>query len=98
MRRFLDMYRSLHITIKASFWFTVASLFQKGLAFLATPIYTRLLSTEDYGIYSVYVSWLGVITIFATLNLSAGVLNNALLNEDKFNSNDEEILSNSVSR
>ncbi len=94
MRRFLDMYRSLHITIKASFWFTVASLFQKGLAFLATPIYTRLLSTEDYGIYSVYVSWLGVITIFATLNLSAGVLNNALLNEDKFNSNDEEILSN----
>lgn len=94
MKKTINMYKCLPVTIKASFWFTVASMFQKGIAFIATPIYTRLLSTEDYGIYSLYMSWMGVITIFATLNLSAGVLSNALLNEKRFNANDEQVLSN----
>lgn len=94
MKKIIALYKKLHIAVKASLWFTIASLFQKGLTFLATPIYTRLLSTESYGFYSVYISWLSVITIFATLSLSAGVLNNALLNKEKFGLNDNQVLFN----
>ena len=94
MKKIITKYKKLHIAVKASLWFTVASLFQKGLAFLATPIYTRILTTESYGFYSVYNSWLSVLTIFATLSLSAGVLNNALLNKKKFGLNENQVLFN----
>lgn len=55
------------------------------IAFLTTPIFTRLMSTEQYGQVTMYNSWLEIFTIFATLNLFYGVYNNALTkySEDK---------------
>ena len=42
------------------------------------PFLVRLLTSEQYGIYSVFLSWLQIITLFATLNLHCGVYNNAM--------------------
>ena len=89
----LNRYKTLNPGIRASLWFTIASLFQKGIAFIATPFYTRLLATSEYGIFATYNSWLSIITIFATFNLSAGVMNNALTKKDRFNASDKQILS-----
>lgn len=72
-------YNSIPMAVKASFWFFAMSVFQKGIQFIVTPIYTRILTTEEYGFYSVFISWLGIITIFATLTLNGGVFNNAML-------------------
>lgn len=85
----LKKYKSLTAPVKASLWFTICSVFQKGIAFLTTPIFTRLLSTEEYGKFSVYQSWYSIIAIFATLNLSYGVFNNGMVkykNRDGFSS------------
>lgn len=71
-------YKELPVTVKASLWFVVCSVLQKGIAFLTTPIFTRLMSTEQYGQVTIYNSWVEVFTIFATLNLFYGVYNNAL--------------------
>ncbi len=60
---------------KASFWFVVSSVALKGISFITTPIFTRLLGPGDYGITSVFVSWEGVISVFATLSLAGGVYN-----------------------
>lgn len=79
MRRFIQKYRELSAPVKASLWFVVSNVIQKGVSLLATPIFTRLLTTEQYGVYSVYQSWYSIITIFATLNLSAGVFNNGMV-------------------
>ena len=72
------LYLNLSAPVKASLWFTISSIIQKGIALLSTPIFTRLLTTEQYGVYSVYQSWYSIILIFATLNLYAGVYNNGL--------------------
>lgn len=64
--------------VKAALWFTVCNVLQKGISLFTTPIFTRLLTTEEYGTYSVYQSWYSMITILATLNLSSGVYNNAM--------------------
>lgn len=64
--------------VKASFWFAICSIVQKGIQFFTIPMFTRLLSTYQYGQYSMYQSWMSLISILATLNLSAGVYNNAL--------------------
>lgn len=43
------------------------------------PIFTRILTTEQYGVFSVYQSWYNIIAIFATLNLSLGVFYNGMI-------------------
>jgi len=61
------------VRLKATIWFFVCSVLQRGIAVITTPIITRLLSTADYGQYDVFHSWLSIITVIATLQLSAGV-------------------------
>ena len=43
-------YRSLSVQAKAALWFTICSFLQKGISFITVPIFTRLMSTEEYGI------------------------------------------------
>ena len=61
--------------VKASAALFVASLFTKGLAFITTPIYTRLLSSSDYGRVSIYYTWMQCFGIIAMFCLSYGVFN-----------------------
>lgn len=71
--------RKLPSEVKASYWYAICNLFQKGLAFIVIPIYTRLLTTSEYGAYSVYISWYNIILIFASLSLSSGFFNVGIL-------------------
>lgn len=72
-------YKDISPALKSGFWFTVCNVLQRGIQFLVTPIYTRLLSTEGYGYYSLFITWMNIITIFASLNLSGGVYYNGMI-------------------
>lgn len=86
LKKYTKMYKSLPVQIKASFWFLVCSFLQRGISALTTPIFTRLLTTEEYGNFSVFNSWLNILTIFLTLNLSLGVYTQGLVKfEDERN-------------
>lgn len=54
---------------KAGFLYFIATLFNKGIAFLTVPILTRILSTSDYGLVTTYDSWVGIATVFLSLSL-----------------------------
>lgn len=58
---------------KASFCYLIGNFFNKGLAFLTIPIFTRLLSTSDYGLINTYSSWSGIIVMFMGLSLQMGI-------------------------
>lgn len=73
MRKWLEKYRAFPVQMKAAFWFLICSFLQKGISMITTPIFTRLLSTSEYGQYNVFYSWMGILSIFVTLQLSAGV-------------------------
>lgn len=79
MLKLIEKYRNMSDTIKASFWFMICNLLQKGIAFITVPIFTRLLSTDEYGFYSIFNSWESILTIFVTLNLSYQVFNNGMV-------------------
>lgn len=72
-------YRGLSAAIKVSLWFTICKVLQKGISFLTVPIFTRLLTPTEYGQFSLYQTWLNLISLIATLSLSAGVFNNGLI-------------------
>lgn len=68
--------------IKASMWYTICSIIQKGIGMLLVPTYIRLMTTEEYGAYTLFQSWEGIVLIFTTLNLASYAFNNALIKND----------------
>lgn len=82
LKTITSKYTSLSNPVKASIWYTVCNIMQKGVSMLTVPIFTRLLTTEQYGVYSVYQSWYSVIAVLATLNLYYGVFNNGMVKYD----------------
>lgn len=93
MKRLLEKYDSLSTPIKASIWFLICIFVQKGISVVVTPIFTRLMSASEYGQYSVFDSWLGIVTIFVSLNLTSGVYLQGLV---KFEDRKEEYTSSLV--
>lgn len=64
-----NKYNNMPEPAKAAFWFAICSIIQRGIQFIIVPLYTRLLSTIEYGNYSVFMSWVELFTVFCTLNL-----------------------------
>lgn len=79
----MEKYRTMHAPAKASLWFLICSFLQRGISTITTPIFTRLLSRAEYGQYNVFNSWMGIVTIFISLNLSSGVYVQGLIKFDK---------------
>lgn len=72
-------YQSLSVQLRASFWFVVCSFLQRAISVITTPIFTRILSTGEYGEFTVFNTWTGIATIIVTLNLFAGVFTQGLV-------------------
>lgn len=83
LQKLLKKYHSLPKQLKASFWFLFCSVLQRGITTITTPIFTRLLTTAEYGNFNVFHSWLNILTVFLTFNLYAGVYTQGLVKFDK---------------
>lgn len=83
IKKTYNKYRNLPVALKASIWFLVCSFLQKGISVISTPIFTRLLTSSEYGQYNVFNSWLGVISVFITLYLFNGVYTQGLVKFEK---------------
>jgi O-antigen/teichoic acid export membrane protein len=60
----------IHRNLKeAGLLYFAAALFNKGIAFLTIPIFTRLLSPSDYGVVNTYNSWVDILTVFLSMAL-----------------------------
>lgn len=59
--------------LRATVWYFGANLFLKAFAFLTIPIFTRLLSTEDYGYVNNYSAWVSIFTVFIGLGMNAAL-------------------------
>ncbi len=73
IRHLAGKYNSLPVQARTAFWFLFCSFMQKGISSITVPIFTRLLTTSEYGQYNVFNSWLGIVTIFVCLQLYSGV-------------------------
>ncbi len=50
--------------VKSSFIYTLGAVLIQGLSFITMPIYTRIISQEVFGQYSLYTSWMALIGLF----------------------------------
>ncbi|ASG29176.1 lipopolysaccharide biosynthesis protein [Fusobacterium polymorphum] len=59
--------------IKAGIWYTIGNIIIKGIPFFTIPIFTRLLTTNDFGIYSIYLSYEEILSVVIGLGISGTV-------------------------
>ena len=73
MKMLIDKYKALPVQVKASIWFLLCSFFRKAISVLTTPVFTRLLSTSEYGQLGVFNSWYSIAIVIVPVALSAGM-------------------------
>lgn len=72
VRSFLLKYNKMSVPLKASLWYTIANILVKGISLLSTPIFTRVMSQDQYGTFTLFQSWFNIILIFTSLNIFLG--------------------------
>jgi len=82
LKKFIKKYESMPVQARASLWYLICSFMQKGISVISTPIFSRLLTPDEYGKYSVFNSWEGIIIVFVTLRLYYGVFAQGLVKFD----------------
>ncbi len=70
-----EKYDSYPVHVKASFFFVLCGVFKDAVDVIATPIFTRLLTTDEYGLFGVYNSWYQIVRIIITLSLFSDSFN-----------------------
>ena len=91
MMKIINKYENIPIQLKASLWFLLCSFLQKGISMITTPIFTRLLSADEYGSFGTFNSWYSIIYIIVSMNLASGVYTTAMVKHN----NDKKILASS---
>ena len=79
MKNLFSKYYSLPVQVRASFWFLICTILQRSVSIVTTPIFTRLLSTTEYGTYSIFLSWMGILTCFITLYIFSDIYPQAIV-------------------
>lgn len=59
----------IEFAFRAGVWYTLSSLIVKAIGIISTPIYTRLLSPEEYGVASTFFSWYTLLITICSLDL-----------------------------
>lgn len=61
------------VALKAGVWYVISSILVRMISVITTPIFTRLLSTEEYGTVSTFSSWYSMFLVIYTLNLNISI-------------------------
>ena len=60
--------------LKSGFWYVVSNLLLGSINFLTTPIFTRALSQNEFGLYSNFASVFSILSSVITLNMHAALI------------------------
>ena len=79
LKKVINKYQKMSLPVKAAFWYTFCNFLNKGIALLSTPIFTRILTEEQYGTFAIFQSWFNILIIFTSLNIFLGGFTKGLL-------------------
>lgn len=84
--------KSQNKVVKAGAGYVIGNYLLKGITFLSAPIFTRLLTTEEYGKFGAYMSYEGILYIIIGLALHSSITNAKYKYKEQF----EEYVSSMV--
>ena len=60
--------------IKSSIWYTISSFLVSGITIISTPIFSRILSLDEYGAFSNFTAIYSVLSVAITLNFHSTLI------------------------
>lgn len=57
------------LALKSGFWYVLSTVITKGLAFITTPIFARMMNKTDYGEFSNFAYWQSLLVIVVSLEM-----------------------------
>lgn len=69
----------LSTQVKASSYYLVCSVVQKIISFITIPLFTRFMSTDEYAIYTLFITWQNLLLVFTSLSLNNSIFNKAMV-------------------
>ena len=76
IRKFINFFS---MQSKATAAYLICNIILKSVSFFTFPIFARLLSLEDFGLVSMYASYMGFVSIFTSLYLQYGTFSTAMV-------------------
>lgn len=70
--------------VKATIWYTLSSILVKGMGFLTTPFFSRILTQDEYGLISNYSSWCSLLATITTLCMASTLVRARFDYQDTF--------------
>ena len=66
------------IVVKSGLWYTICDFLYKGLAFLTVPLFTRIMEKPDIGYYGNFTSWISILIVLTSFDLSQSIIRSKL--------------------
>ncbi|MBR3171040.1 MAG: oligosaccharide flippase family protein [Lachnospiraceae bacterium] len=60
--------------LKSGFWYILANMLVRAMSFITTPIFSRLLTKNEYGEYSNFLSWTSIAVIVITMRMESSLI------------------------
>ncbi len=70
--------------LRSGVWYTASNFLLKAIGFITVPLFTRMLTKAEFGLYNNYTSWLSIFNIIITLSLEASLISARYDYEDDF--------------
>ena len=67
--------------LNSAIWYTIGTFILKGVNFFTTPIFTNLLTTNEFGIITIYSTWSAIFAIIIGIGIN-GTIGSAKVNLD----------------
>lgn len=67
------METSNSVIVKSTIWYLFCSFLTQVIGFLTSPIFVRLLTKEEYGLYNNFFSWATVLTVLVGMGMQATI-------------------------
>lgn len=77
--KLFEKFNKMSTEVKASTAYTICSILTRCLSFITLPIFTRIMTTEEYGLATIYSSTAAIVVIFTSLQLPYGTLSTAMI-------------------
>lgn len=87
MLKKLQSLLSSNYFIQASLFYILGTFFLQGISFLTTPIFTRVLLPSDFGVTSVFSTWVTFFAVFIAAQVSGSIAPSRIhMTEERFHS------------
>lgn len=74
----MEKAKGMRLPARATVFYFFGTFLTKGISLLVTPLFTRAMSLSEYGVYSYYISILGIGTMLSGVFLSPSVIYSGL--------------------